>query len=85
MAETVYVLCALASLAAFVLLVNGYRRSRSRLLLWASICFALLVVNNVLLFVDKVVVTDVDLSLARGLTLLAGVGTLLAGLIWDTR
>jgi hypothetical protein len=85
MAETVYLLCALASLVAFVLLVNGYRRSRSRLLLWASICFALLVANNVLLFVDKVVVTDVDLSLARGLTLLAGVGTLLAGLIWDTR
>ena len=85
MAATVYALCALASLVAFALLVNGYRRSRARLLLWASVCFALLVVNNVLLFVDRILVADADLSLARGVTLLAGVATLLGGLIWDTR
>ncbi len=85
MAATVYALCAAASLVAFVLLVNGYRRSHTRLLLWASACFAILVANNVLLFVDRIVVTEVDLSLARGLTLLVGVATLLGGLIWDTR
>jgi hypothetical protein len=85
MAVAVYVLCALASLAAVVLLVRGYLRSRARLLLWSAICFGWLTVNNVVLFVDKVVAPDVDLSLARGLTALVGVCALLYGLVWESR
>ena len=85
MAETVYVLCALASLLAAVLLTRGYLRSRARLLLWSAICFGWLTVNNVVLFIDKVVATGVDLSLARGLTALVGVAALLYGLVWESR
>ncbi len=48
-------------------------------------CFALLFLNNVLLFADLVVVPSVDLSLYRGLTQLAGGSLLLFGLIWDVR
>jgi len=40
--------------------------SRSRLLLWSTLCFVALAVNNVLLFVDLVVVPDVDLRFVRG-------------------
>ena len=56
MAEVVYILCALTSLACAVLLIRGYRRSRSRLLLWSCLGFVALAANNVLLFVDLVVV-----------------------------
>jgi hypothetical protein len=85
MAETVYVLCALASLVAAALLARGYARSRARLLLWSSICFAWLTANNVVLFVEKAVAPHGDLSLARGLTALVGLAALLYGLIWESR
>jgi len=83
MATVVYVLCALTSLACAALLLRGWARGRARLLLWSGACFAWLAVNNVLLFVDLEVVTDVDLRWARSLTAFLGVATLLGGLIWE--
>ena len=65
MAEAVYVLCALTSIVCAVMLVMAYRRSRSRLLLWSSLCFVGLAANNVLLLVDLILVPSVDLSLWR--------------------
>ena len=83
MAEAIYVLCALTSIACAVLLSRGWRRSRSRLLLWSSACFLLLALNNGLLVVDLVFVRDVDLALIRSSLALAAVLVLLAGLIWE--
>lgn len=86
MAEAVYVLCAATSATCAALLLRGYRRQRTRLLLWSSLCFVLLALNNTLLFIDLIVVPDtVDLSLWRGATALAGVSLLLFGLIWESR
>ena len=85
MAETVYILCALTSIACAVMLFRGYARSRTRLLLWSSLCFVGLAVNNVLLFVDKVVFANgPDLTLYRSLAALAALLLLVYGLIWDT-
>lgn len=83
MATAVYVGCAITSLACAALLLAAYRRQRARLLLWSCICFAWLAVNNVLLVVDLVLVTDVDLSIARVGSALIGLATLLYGLIYD--
>ena len=86
MAEAVYILCALTALACAVLLVRGYRRSRARFLLWSSLCFLALALNNVLLFVDKVIYAEIDmpaLSLARTGIALLGLTLLVYGLIWD--
>jgi hypothetical protein len=83
MAETVYVLCAATSIACAVLLWRGYRRSRARFLLWSSLCFAALGANNALLFVDLVLLPNVDLRLVRTLAALGGLLVLLYGLIWD--
>jgi hypothetical protein len=80
MAESVYVLCALTSIACAVLLFRGYRESRTRLLFWSSLCFLGLAINNVLLLLDTVVVRTVDLSLWRGGTALVALFVLLYGL-----
>ena len=84
MATAVYILCALTSLACALLLLAAYRRERARLLLWSCLCFGWLAVNNVLLVVDLVLATDIDLSIARVATALVGLLTLLFGLIYDT-
>ncbi len=81
MAELVYLLCATASLACAALLLRSFRRSGLKLILWTSLCFAGLALNNVLLFVDLVLVPKVDLLVLRDVTALAAVSVLLYGLI----
>lgn len=83
MAETVFLLCALTSLACAVLLHRGYRRTRARLLLWSELCFAGLALNNILLLVDNVVFPQHDLADWRSVPAMAGLALLLYGLIWD--
>jgi hypothetical protein len=85
MAEAVYALCALTSIVCAILLLDGYRTSRVRLLLWAALCFGGLAVNNVLLFIDLVVFPDRDLRILRSAVALAGLCILLFGLIWEER
>lgn len=86
MAEAVYLLCAATSITCAILLLRGYFRQRTRLLLWSSLCFILLAMNNALLFIDLIIVpVTIDLSLWRGLTALGGVGILLFGLLWESR
>lgn len=85
MATLVYALCAATSVACAVLLLRGYRSSRTALLLWSGLCFAGLAANNILLLIDKRMVLAMDLSLVRSLPALAGVALLLYGLVWETR
>ena len=86
MGEVVYILCAVTSLACAVLLVRAYLKSRSPLLLWSSVCFVGLFVNNVVLVVDVVLMTnEVDLLLVRDLTNTSSVVALVIGLIWSSR
>jgi hydrogenase/urease accessory protein HupE len=84
MASVVYALCALTSGLCAVLLWRAYRASRARLLLWSSLAFIGLACNNLLLFVDLVVVPSVDLALYRSLVSAVSVMVLLLGLIWDS-
>ena len=85
MASVVYALCALTSILCAVLLWRAYRASRARLLLWSSLSFIGLACNNLLLFVDLVVVPSVDLALYRSLMAAISVMVLLLGLIWEER
>jgi hypothetical protein len=84
-AETVYVLCAVTSIVCAILLFRGYWASRARLLFWASLCFGGLALHNVLLFVDLILVPDVDLFYLRTVTALASMLVLLYGLVWESR
>lgn len=83
MATAVYVMSALISLACAGLLLRSFAQARNSLLLWAAICFLGLTVNNALLFVDKVITPDVDLSLWRTVPALAGMLVLAFGLLWE--
>ena len=84
MAEVVYVLCALTSMACAALLLRAHAATRHRILVLSGWCFVGLAINNLLLFFDLVVYANVDLSIIRSVIALAAVATLLAGLIWDT-
>jgi hypothetical protein len=83
MAIAVYILCALTSIGCAALLGRSYRRHPTKLLLWSTLCFAGLAINNILMFVDLVLVPDIDLSLVRTGTALAAVMLLLIGLLWE--
>lgn len=83
MSYAIYALCALTSLACTVLLTRSYLRSSHRLLFWSALCFLGLTFNNVLLFLDKLVVSSVDLLLYRLLAGLIALLLLLYGLIYE--
>jgi len=85
MAEGVYVLCMLTSGACAVLLLKSYRATRTRLLLWSSLCFVGLALNNLLLFADLVLVLSVDFSIWRNLTAASALCLLVFGLVWDAK
>jgi len=85
MAEVVYLLCGAMSMLCAVLLFRGFRQSQARLLLWAAWCFVGLTANNLLLFVDLIVVPAVDLSWLRTGTALVSLLVLVGGLVWDSR
>ncbi len=83
MAESIYALCAAASVFCAVLLIRSYRRSGLRLALLSCLCFSGLAVNNVLLFVDLVVAPDLDMSAARGGIAVGALLSLVVGLVWE--
>lgn len=84
-AEAIYLLSAVTSFVAAALLLRQYRRSRMALLLWSFIGFVGLAANNVLVYVDLVVVPSTDLALARAVAGAAGLVALLYGLLWEPR
>ena len=84
MAQTVYVLCGITSLACAGLLFRQYRRTGTGLLFWSTLCFVCLAVTNILLFIDLVVLPQVDLSPVRSGFTLAGMLMLLYGLIRES-
>jgi hypothetical protein len=80
----IYFLCLLASAICAALLVRGYRRSRTKLLLYSALCFVFLALNNLLLAIDLLIFpTTIDLAAMRLVAVLAGLLTLLYGFIWE--
>jgi hypothetical protein len=82
-AELIYASCALASLFCAGLLVQNYRRTRLRLALYSCLAFGGLALNNVLLFIDLVVVRNIDLSIVRSASALVALAVLVLGLVLE--
>jgi hypothetical protein len=80
-----FLLAIVTSLACTVLLFRGYLRTGLRILMWSAMCFVCLTINNVLLFVDLVVLTnEIDLRVFRHATALVGMLFLIYGFIRDS-
>lgn len=84
MAQTVYILCGITSLACAVLLFRQYRRTGGGLLFWSTLCFVCFAATNILLFIDLVMLPQIDLSPLRSGLTLAGMLMLLYGLIRES-
>ena len=86
MEGAVYVLCAATALACAALLLRGYRRTRTRLLLWCGLFFLAAALENTILFTDLVLLgEDVSLLPYRRAVGLTGVAVLVYGLVWEVR
>jgi hypothetical protein len=81
----VYLLCLITSVGCALALTVAWRRTRAPLLLWSALCFGFLALNNLLLFLDMVVVLQGDLYVARQAAGLAAICVLLYGFIWKVR
>ncbi len=82
MPEAVYMSAAVLSAACAIMLFRGYFRTGVHLLFWSALCFMGLSLNNIILFVDRIILpTTVDLSLLRGMTALVALSLLVHGLV----
>jgi len=84
LAQVVYLLGALTSCLCAVLLMRGYVRGKRALLLWSSLCFSGLTVANALVFIDLVLLPQVDLFRYRLTATAISLVLLLYGLIWES-
>jgi len=79
----VYTLCFATSTLCAYLLGRSFRRTRSRLLFWSAMCFALLAVVNFVVVLDMLIFPDINFRPLRLWLSLVAVAVLLFGFIWD--
>lgn len=85
MESAIYLLSALVTgFCAFQLLL-AYRRARRPLLLWSGLCFTVLTFSHLLVFIDLVLIPEVDLYLLRLSATAVALGLMLYGLVWEER
>ena len=75
---------ALIAFLCAILLYRGYRRSSARLLMWSAVCFFGWAIENVVLFIDRNVVPDIDLMLVRHFIGALAISCLVIGLILES-
>lgn len=85
MGSVAYALCAITSLTCFALLLKAYSRNLTRLLLWSSLCFLFMAIQNIILFLDMVVIPEEDFEIWRVAAGALGPLVLLCALIWEKK
>lgn len=84
MAAIVYALCALTSLLCAVLLGRAYFNTRAKLLFWCCLGFVGFAFNNILLFIDVILLPDVTwIIYFRSLPAVLGMIVMIYGLIME--
>jgi hypothetical protein len=81
----VFLLCAATCLLCAVMLFRGYARTHVRLLFWSGLCFAGLMIDNIMLYVDLHVIREVTLVIWRKVPGLIATMLLLYGLVWESK
>ena len=82
-AAITYLLCSFTALLCSVLLFRGFNKTKGRLLFWSGVCFLLLFVENLILFIDLIMIPHVTLTLFRLAPGVLASLCLLYGLIWE--
>ena len=85
MAGLIYVLCAATAVVCSALLWRGFRRNGSQLLFWSCLCFLGLTAESVLLYVDRIIYRNVDLSMSRYLVGFVSLLSLVYALIRESK
>ena len=83
MAELIYGLCTILSLAIAVMLWRQQRRVPTRMIYWTALCFTGLALSNLLLVVDKLLFPELDLRVLRHSISLLSIAVLLFGLVYE--
>jgi hypothetical protein len=83
MAELIYGLCTILSLAIAVMLWRQQRRLPTRMIYWTALCFSGLALSNLVLVLDKLVFPELDLRVLRHSISLLSIGLLLFGLVYE--
>lgn len=81
----VYLLCAATSFLCAALLFRGFAGSGVRLLLFSGICFLGFTVDNIVLYLDVIVIPEIDISLVRRTPGLVALIVLLFGMVWESK
>jgi hypothetical protein len=81
----IYALCALTALACALLLLQGWRRTGSRMLFWSGLCFAGLTLTNLLVIADHYLFREIDRAPLRLGSALLAIALLLYGLVFEER
>jgi hypothetical protein len=83
--SVLFLLAIVTSLACMVLLFRGYMRSGLRILMWSALCFVCLSINNILLYIELVLLpTNMDLRMFRYGSALVGMLFLIYGFIRES-
>lgn len=80
---SIYLLCLLTAVACCLLLLRGYRRSGTRLLLWSAVCFGFLALHAAIVSIELLVFPGTDLQVVRHVASLAAASSLIFGLVWE--
>jgi hypothetical protein len=83
-APVTYVLCMLTSIVSAVLLARGVRGPGGRLLLWASIFFVGMALNNLALVIDALYFSGQDWSIVANVIAAVSVLVFVYALVWET-
>ena len=81
--SVVYLLCFGTAALCTGLLGRAYLASRQPLLLWTGLCFLFLSLNNLMVFVDIILLPAIDLTNVRYVLTLIALGVLLYGFVWE--
>jgi hypothetical protein len=81
----VFILCAATCLLCAIMLFRGYARTGVRLLFWSGLCFTGLMIDNIMVYIDVIIVPDISLVIWRKIPGLLAISLLLYGLVWDSK
>ena len=83
MSAALYLLNFAVNMLCSILLLRAYRRVMKRLLLWSGLCFAGLALSSAMVFVDLIMLPQIDLFPVRLGIGIAALALMVYGLIFE--